>query len=135
MRAGPAGRGAAGLGHDPEKWVPVFRKRSCSNKKIERDGDSTKSHLTSSHLERKFVTLVDSSNLCSGESSWLMQVSEAGRSRRWCLVRRSGRTWRGKFVVIALPDRYLSDAARSYDARMDCQQVCGCRTRPPRTHR
>jgi len=35
-----------------------------------------------SHLERKFVTLVDSSNLCSGESSWLMQVSEAGRSRR-----------------------------------------------------
>jgi len=36
----------------------------------------------SSHLERKFVTLVDSSNLCSGESSWLMQVSEAGRSRR-----------------------------------------------------
>ena len=37
---------------------------------------------TASHLERKFVTLVDSSNLCSGESSWLMQVSEAGRSRR-----------------------------------------------------
>src|SRR5271156_3757742 len=30
--------------HDPEKWVPVFRKRSCSNKKIERDGDSKKSH-------------------------------------------------------------------------------------------
>src|SRR5215216_1214501 len=74
-----------------------------------------------SHLERKFVTLFDSSNLYRGENSWLMQVSEAGRSRRWCLVRRSGRTWRGKFVVIALPDRYLSDAARSCDARMDCQ--------------
>jgi hypothetical protein len=27
------------LEHDPEKWVPVFRKRSCSNKKIERDDD------------------------------------------------------------------------------------------------
>jgi hypothetical protein len=32
------------LEHDPEKWVPVFRKRSCSNKKIERDNDSKKSH-------------------------------------------------------------------------------------------
>src|SRR5882672_401228 len=40
------------LGHDPEKWVPVFSrdkreafaKRSCSNKKIERDDDSKKSH-------------------------------------------------------------------------------------------
>src|SRR6266550_4625037 len=32
------------LEHDPEKWAPVFRKRSCSNKKIERDDDSKKSH-------------------------------------------------------------------------------------------
>jgi hypothetical protein len=38
--------------HDPEKWVPVFprdkreafARRSCSNKKIERDDDSKKSH-------------------------------------------------------------------------------------------
>jgi hypothetical protein len=38
--------------HDPEKWVPVFprdkreafARRSCSNKKIERDDDSRKSH-------------------------------------------------------------------------------------------
>jgi hypothetical protein len=30
--------------HDPEKWVPVFGKRSCSSKKIERDDDSKKSH-------------------------------------------------------------------------------------------
>src|SRR5215207_10368631 len=30
--------------HDPEKWLPVFRKRSCSNKEIERDDDSTRSH-------------------------------------------------------------------------------------------
>jgi hypothetical protein len=32
------------LEHDPEKWTPVFRKRSCSNKKIEWDDDSKKSH-------------------------------------------------------------------------------------------
>src|ERR1700704_6613278 len=39
------------LEHDPEKWVPVFSRdkreafarRSCSNKKIERDDDSKKS--------------------------------------------------------------------------------------------
>ena len=33
------------LEHDPEKWIPVFGKRSCSNKRIERDDDSKKSHL------------------------------------------------------------------------------------------
>src|SRR5215470_20257904 len=27
------------LEHDPEKWVPVFGKRSCSKKKLERDDD------------------------------------------------------------------------------------------------
>jgi hypothetical protein len=32
------------LEHDPEKWEPVFGKRSCSNKKLERDDDSKKSH-------------------------------------------------------------------------------------------
>jgi hypothetical protein len=32
------------LQHDPEKWVPVFGKRSCSSKKLERDDDSKKSH-------------------------------------------------------------------------------------------
>jgi hypothetical protein len=40
------------LEHDPEKWVPVFprdkreafARRSCSNKKIEWDDDSKKSH-------------------------------------------------------------------------------------------
>src|SRR5205085_2871669 len=30
--------------HDPEKCAAVFRKRSCSNKKVERDDDSKKSH-------------------------------------------------------------------------------------------
>ena len=33
-----------GLEHDPEKWKPVFGKRSCSNKELERDDDSKKSH-------------------------------------------------------------------------------------------
>src|SRR5262249_32616508 len=32
------------LEHDPEKWVPVFGKRSCSTKRLERDDDSSKSH-------------------------------------------------------------------------------------------
>src|SRR6516165_7930436 len=32
------------LEHDPEKWEPVFGKRSCSNRKLERDDDSKKSH-------------------------------------------------------------------------------------------
>src|SRR5262249_8866791 len=30
--------------HDPEKWEPVFGKRSCSNKELERDDDSKKNH-------------------------------------------------------------------------------------------
>jgi hypothetical protein len=32
------------LEHDPEKWIPVFGKRSCSTNKLERDDDSKKSH-------------------------------------------------------------------------------------------
>jgi hypothetical protein len=30
--------------HDPDKWTPVFGKRSCSNNKVERDDDSKKNH-------------------------------------------------------------------------------------------
>jgi hypothetical protein len=30
----------ATLEHDPEKWEPVFGKRSCSNNKLEQDADS-----------------------------------------------------------------------------------------------
>jgi hypothetical protein len=29
----------AKLEHDPEKWEPVFGKRSCSNKKLDHDPD------------------------------------------------------------------------------------------------
>jgi hypothetical protein len=38
------------LEHDPEKWIPVFGKRSCSekddapSKKLERDDGSKRSH-------------------------------------------------------------------------------------------
>src|SRR5262249_19677848 len=35
---------AAHTEHDPEKWVSVFGKRSCSTKRLERDDDSSKSH-------------------------------------------------------------------------------------------
>jgi sodium-dependent dicarboxylate transporter 2/3/5 len=34
----------ATLEHVPQKWEPVLRKRTCSNKAIERDDDSKKSH-------------------------------------------------------------------------------------------
>jgi len=37
-------REVVSLEHDPEKWEPVFGKRSCSNNKLERDDDSKKSH-------------------------------------------------------------------------------------------
>jgi hypothetical protein len=32
------------LKHDPEKWEPVFGKRSCSNKELKRDDNSNKNH-------------------------------------------------------------------------------------------
>jgi hypothetical protein len=40
--------------HDPEKWIPVFGKRPCSNKKIERDNDLKKSHLALAKLASHF---------------------------------------------------------------------------------
>src|SRR5262249_51095571 len=41
----------------PEKWEPVFGKRSCSNKELERDDDSRKNHpalVTSRGLHARF---------------------------------------------------------------------------------
>jgi hypothetical protein len=40
-------RGKAHVEHDPEKWVAVFGKRSCSINKLKRDDDSKKSHRAS----------------------------------------------------------------------------------------
>src|SRR5215475_7977907 len=42
--AGQSVRRSGSSEHDPEKWIPVFGKRSCSNNKLERDDDSKKSH-------------------------------------------------------------------------------------------
>src|SRR6516164_75601 len=40
------------LEHDPEKWVPIFGKRSCSNMKLEQDDDSTTNHPALVHEGR-----------------------------------------------------------------------------------
>jgi hypothetical protein len=37
-------RATRALEHDPEKWIPVFGRRSCSTNKLERDHDSKKRH-------------------------------------------------------------------------------------------
>ena len=72
-----AAYGREPLEHDPEKWIPVFRKRSCSTKDLERDRDSTQSHRALAHdfadvraLAFPGVTLMD------------MRRSGVGRSRR-----------------------------------------------------
>src|SRR5882757_10559481 len=41
--------------HDPEKWIPVVGKRSCSTNKLERDDDSKKSHLAPEHDPEKWI--------------------------------------------------------------------------------
>jgi hypothetical protein len=38
------GRALRTVEHDPEKWIPVFRKDHAQIKEIERDDDSKKSH-------------------------------------------------------------------------------------------
>jgi hypothetical protein len=37
-------RDAEDLEHDPEKWIPIFGKRSRFNKNLERDTDSAENH-------------------------------------------------------------------------------------------
>src|SRR6516225_8744849 len=46
--------------HDPEKWEPVFGKRSCSNKEVERDDDSKKNHpaLDRQHREELLTCIL-----------------------------------------------------------------------------
>jgi hypothetical protein len=41
------------LEHDPEKWIPVFGKRSPFNKNLERDVDSTQNHRALKHHPEK----------------------------------------------------------------------------------
>src|ERR1700730_13509284 len=56
-RSGRAGvrRGwkASDIEPDPEKWEPVFGKRSCSNNNLKRDDDSKKSHPALAVARRK----------------------------------------------------------------------------------
>jgi tripartite-type tricarboxylate transporter receptor subunit TctC len=40
--------------HDPEKWIPLFGKRSCSTNDVERDSDSKKSH----HARRRLLAIL-----------------------------------------------------------------------------
>src|SRR5260370_17634773 len=51
------------LEHDPEKWKPVFRKRSCSNKKITLEHDSTQLN----HALRRNDHLADRPERDAGE--------------------------------------------------------------------
>jgi hypothetical protein len=46
-------REKAALEHDPEKWVPVFRKDHAQIKEIERDDDSKKSHHALAAVSRE----------------------------------------------------------------------------------
>ncbi|PNE10174.1 MAG: hypothetical protein CR217_15850 [Beijerinckiaceae bacterium] len=50
--AAPSSLSLSALEHDPEKWTPVFGRRSCSNKNLKRDDDSKKSHPALMKLER-----------------------------------------------------------------------------------
>jgi|SRR5882724_3317927 len=69
------------LEHDPEKWLPVFRERSCSNNKIERDDDSKKSHhaLTSAMrriaAEPQGLSTVDRGDVFAGIRSFHIRHS------------------------------------------------------------
>jgi hypothetical protein len=49
------------LEHDPEKWIPVFGKRSCSNNKPERDDGSKKNRpaLGTGELPPAIARLID----------------------------------------------------------------------------
>src|SRR6266404_4701587 len=50
--------------HDPEKWIPrdkrkAFARRSCSNKKMERDDDSKKSHRALARRDSRLRAAID----------------------------------------------------------------------------
>jgi Flp pilus assembly pilin Flp len=76
------------LKHDPEKWVPVFGKRSCSSKKLKRDDDSKKSRRaladTSSSATVEFGLLAAGAALAIVLG--LMQLGVAGRGAARALL-------------------------------------------------
>jgi hypothetical protein len=69
----------AALEHDPEKWVAVFpsrqtrnafARRSCSNKKIERDDDSKKSHPALSITAESLLSESSTSRVSYEHTYW-----------------------------------------------------------------
>ena len=52
------------LERDPEKWIPVFGKRSCSNNKLERDDDSKRSHHALGAFSHRSAGHAGSSRRC-----------------------------------------------------------------------
>src|SRR5260370_36289755 len=83
------------LEHDPEKWGTGFPKRSCSNKKIERDDDSKKSHpalgtIASDCLRerrsglantRGSIPMIASEILAKGVEQGIISAEQAARLR------------------------------------------------------
>ena len=79
-------RQVRGLKHDPEKWVPVFprdkreafARRSCSNKKIERDDGSKKSHPALRAFKRTRAEAVMTRVACIGECMIELKPAKGG---------------------------------------------------------
>src|SRR6266704_4354079 len=77
--------------HDPEKWVPVFprdkreafARRSCSNRKIERDDDSKKSHAALDPVTRPSSAHPSSALSTSARDGPACPSSDGG-DRRCC---------------------------------------------------
>ena len=99
------GASAAGrLEHDPEKWTPVFAKRSCSNKKMERDNDFSEKSFRSSRKRYSPKACVGASDgRCEAP-----QIPGDARASR-CLRYHSGFEFRGR----RLP-RHPSTNAQGY---------------------
>jgi hypothetical protein len=55
------------LEHDPEKWIPVYGKRSCSEKKLERDDDSKKTrHALMAYVRGRRHCIASTAKLAGG---------------------------------------------------------------------
>src|SRR6266851_3915975 len=76
---------AGRLEHDPEKWGTGFRKRSCSNKKIERDDDSKKSHPALGFATKPVAACASPSPAFGGLASTIASMGSRGSTpqRPW----------------------------------------------------
>ena len=78
--------------HDPEKWTPVFGRRSCSNKKLKRDDDSKKSEWNGSVGNRRchFRLFVNTArHPAMANSPTRNEVGAAGPARRIIIPKRN----------------------------------------------